>query len=166
MDFEDIIRSTLFDFQQFLDAKQLNLQINALSDCDFFQLELGYSQLNWEYIIAHYYCPDDSFDFKFSWKGTNGILGAFISRYKINEQSLEIYAIENFERQHFHQMLLLSLSAVYLLLNKVGGKWIKLIDIEPNNLDLQNHYREFGFYPDPTNSNNFIQTLEQLAQLI
>ncbi|MGX2950704.1 hypothetical protein ACWIUA_07360 [Ursidibacter sp. B-7004-1] len=157
MEFIDIVKITLTEFQNILDKGERNLQVAELDDRDSL---IG--ELEWDYIITEHNSPDDGFNCKFCWKNQNKILGVFISRYKIDTQCLEIYGIENFNRNEFNQMLFNSLSVVYMLLVMIKGKSVKLVNVEKGNVKLRALYNNFGFKECMENSDDFIQSTEEL----
>lgn len=157
MEFRDVVSIALSRFQKVLDDRGQNLQVAELDDRDSL---IG--KLEWDYIITENNSPNDGFNCKFFWKNQNEILGAFISRYKLDSQCLEIYGIENFNRNEFNQMLFNSLSVVYILLVMVKGKSVKLVSVEKDNVKLRALYNNFGFQECIENSDDFIQSIEEL----
>ena len=62
IDFDVIIAQVIDNLQSYLDDEGYHLNIQQLTDQQFFQLEDA-GVLNWNYIITEKYNPDDAFDF-------------------------------------------------------------------------------------------------------
>ena len=171
MKFEHLVSATMCDFQMLLEHLKMPIAVGCISDDDFTILGRGYGRLNWDYVITRYYNPDSAFDFCFKLK-ENGYannstppIGAFLSSYNPNNKILEIYGIESFGNNPDlnGRMLLLSMFAVSILMSKVDGKSIKLIDVE-NNVELREHYKRFGFLED--GSENFTLEISKFNELM
>lgn len=154
-----IIKFALDTFQEVLDERKTNLQVSELSERDNL---IG--KLNWDFIITEYYAS--GFNCKFCFKNQHKILGAFVSRYNLDKQCLEIYGIEKFERDNFKQMLFYSLSLIYTLLSLIDGKSVKLVDVDKRDKKLIGLYKNFGFKQDRQNPNDFIQSVDHLGKII
>ncbi|MGR6981264.1 hypothetical protein ACUHGC_07650 [Testudinibacter sp. P27/CKL/0425] len=171
MKFEHLVSATISDFQLLLEHLELPIAVGCISDDDFKILGRGYGRLDWDYVITYHYNPNSAFDFCFKLK-ENGQknsfappVGAFLSSYSPNNKTLEIYGIERFgDNQNLNgRMLLLSMFAVSILMSKVDGEIIKLIDVE-DSIELRQHYKSFGFIED--GSKNFTLEMSSLRALI
>ena len=149
--------------QSYLNDEGYHLNIQQLTDQQFFQLEYA-GVLNWSYIITKKYNPDNAFDFGLTLKQQNHLLGAVISAYNREKQHLEIYGIERFENSELDgKMLTITLIAAFLLLNLTNGKAVTLIDVEQNE-SLRKFYKSFGFKEQ--SEGNFILSYEELTRFI
>lgn len=144
------------------------IKLHLLNELDYIELKRVNSQkaehkINWSYIIKEKQTLDGGFDFGICWENENGLLGAVISAYKLPEECLEIYAVEAFDTAIKGKMMISSLYASYILLLLVGGKGIKMIDIEKDNSKLRNFYHSFGF--TPINDTDFYLDIKHLETL-
>lgn len=164
VNFDEIIDDTLTQFQHFLQETDADLDVHRLSDSDYNELSSRDFPLNWSYIISDKLALDGCFDFGLTWQEKNQLVGAFISAFKPNEQSLEIYAIERLEQNVLNgKMMFYSLYVCYLLVSLIDCGNIKAIDVEENNKTLRDFYKSFGF--KELNEQDFILTKEDLAAL-
>ena len=153
MNFEQIVSSSISDFQMLMDSLSSSLAVGPISDQDFIVLSRGYGQINWDYVISKH-DPNDSFDFGFKLKGigchSGVLLGAFLSSFIPKDETLEIYGIEHFDNDSVlkGKMFLYSLFACLIFMKKLDGKYIKLVDVEEGNNALRGYYRQFGFVED------------------
>lgn len=152
MNFEQIVNSSISDFQMLMDSLSSSLAVGPITESDFILLSRGYGRVNWDYVINKYN-PDDSFDFCFKLKGidcrSDILSGAFISSFILEKETLEIYGIENFSDDVLKgKMFLYSLFACLIFMKKLDGKYIKLVDVEEGNNALRDYYRQFGFIED------------------
>ena len=163
IDFDVIIAQVIDNLQSYLDDEGYHLNIQQLTDQQFFQLEDA-GVLTWNYIITEKYNPDDAFDFGLTLKQQNHLLGAVISAYKLEKQHLEIYGVERFEHSELDgKMLTIALIAAFLLLTLTNGKAVTLIDVEQNE-SLRAFYKSFGFKEQ--SEEDFILSYEELAEFI
>lgn len=152
MNFEQIVNSSISDFQMLMDSLSSSLAVGPITESDFILLSRGYGKINWDYVINKYN-PDDSFDFCFKLKEidccSSVLSGAFISSFILEKETLEIYGIENFSDDVLKgKMFLYSLFACLIFMKKLDGKYIKLVDVEEGNNALRDYYRRFGFIED------------------
>ena len=165
MNFEQIVSSSISDFQMLMDSLSSSLAVGPISDQYFIVLSRGYGRINWDYVISKH-DPNDSFDFGFKLKDvgchSGVLLGAFLSSFIPKDETLEIYGIEHFDNdsvlkgiEHFDndsvlkgKMFLYSLFACLIFMKKLDGKYIKLVDVEEGNNALRGYYRQFGFIED------------------
>ena len=76
-------------------------------------------------------------------------MGAFISSFIPEKETLEIYGIENFGDDVLKgKMFLYSLFACLIFMKKLDGKYVRLVDVEKGNNALRNYYHQFGFVED------------------
>lgn len=152
MNFEQIVNSSISDFQMLMDSLSSSLAVGPITEPDFIVLSKGYGRINWDYVIDKYN-PDDSFDFCFKLKNidcrSSILLGAFISSFIPEKETLEIYGIENFGDDVLKgKMFLYSLFACLIFMKKLDGKYVRLVDVEKGNNALRNYYHQFGFVED------------------
>lgn len=173
MNFDQIVVSSISDFQLLLESIAAPLAVGQINDQDFTILSRGYGRINWDYIITEKYNPYDSFDFCFKIKSVdvsyNVLLGAFISSYSAPDETLEIYGIENFSDSPLlkGKMFLYSLFASFIFMKKIDGQFIKLVDVEENNQALRNYYKQFGFKEDSkVNLTISVDSLEQYLKSV
>lgn len=163
IDFEEIISQVIENLQTYLDEQGYQLNIQSLTNQQFFQLEhLGI--LNWSYIITEKYHYDDTFNFGLTLKRQNTLLGAVISAYKLNKKHLEIYGIERFGHSELDgKMLTITLIAAFLLLTLTNGEAVTLVDVEQND-NLSTFYKSYGFKTQK--DQNFILYYDDLKTFI
>ena len=153
MNFDQVVSSSISDFQVLMDSLSPSLAVGPISDQDFIVLSRGYGRINWDYVISKH-SPNDSFDFGFKLKDINChsgvLLGAFLSSFILKNETLEIYGIEHFGNYSVLEgkMFLYSLFACLIFMKKLDGKYIKLVDVEEDNHALRNYYHQFGFVED------------------
>lgn len=164
MNFEQIVNSSISDFQMLMDSLSSSLAVGPITEPDFILLSRGYGRIDWDYVISKYN-PDESFDFCFKLKHidcrSSVLEGAFISSFILEKETLEIYGIENFSSDVLKgKMFLYSLFACLIFMKKLDGKYIKLVDVEKGNSALRDYYRQFGFTED--GSHDLIISLDAL----
>lgn len=170
MKFEQIVSSTICDLQVLIEGIDVPLAVGPISDENFTILSKGYGLINWDYIITERYSAYESFDFCFKLKkvsvNSNILLGAFISSYKMNDEILEIYGIENFSNEEpmKGKMFLYSLFVFFIFMKKIDGKYIRLVDVDVNNDTLRNYYKRFGFIEE--NQEDLIISLDKLEKYL
>lgn len=167
MNFEQIVNSSISDFQMLMDSLSSSLAVGSIKEQDFIVLSKGYGRINWDYVINKNYDPDGSFDFCFKLKDidcrSSVLLGAFISSFIPERETLEIYGIENFGGDVLKgKMLLYSLFACLIFMKKLDGKYIRLVDVEESNYALRDYYRQFGFTEE--GSQDLIISLDTLEE--
>ncbi|OOH90895.1 hypothetical protein BMT54_03605 [Pasteurellaceae bacterium 15-036681] len=166
LDFDDVVTKALSTFQLYLNEHNPNISISRLDDSDFSYLSKYGKQINWEYVIDSLFCDENSVDFKLSWKDNNNIIGALISSYHDDNQTLEIYAVEKLiDDPHLHnKMFLYSLYIVLIFMQLVEGKRIILSDVEQDNYELRAFYQSFGFVE--IDNENLVISLEKLRHTL
>lgn len=164
VNFDEIIADTLEQFQNVLQDIGADLYVHRLTEHNYNELAGRDFPLNWSYIISDKLTIDGGFDFGLTWQEKGLLVGAFISAYKPEEQSLEIYAIERLDKSPLNgKMMFYSLYVCYLLTSLVDCEYIKAIDVEENNQTLRDFYKSFGF--KELNKQDFILTREDLTAL-